>query len=144
MCNGQSITVNGKTYNQSNPRGLELIKGAGQNGCDSTVRIDLTFRSEIKEIIRTDLCQGDTLKIGNRQYYDNNLVSLDTLFGGAQGGCDSIVDVQVNLINTPNGRLDTTLCIGESILINGTLYNESNRNGFEKLKFPMELVAIHW
>ncbi|MBK8644702.1 MAG: gliding motility-associated C-terminal domain-containing protein [Saprospiraceae bacterium] len=136
LCNGQSITVNGKTYNQSNPRGLELIKGAGQNGCDSTVRIDLTFRSEIKEIIRTDLCQGDTLKIGNRKYYDNNLVSLDTLFGGAQGGCDSIVDVQVNLINTPNGRLDTTLCIGESILINGTLYNESNRNGFEKIKVP--------
>lgn len=134
LCNNESITINGRIYNSSNPKGVELIKAGGQYGCDSIVNVDLSFQSEVKEIIRTDLCQGDTLTIGNKRYYENNLTSLDTIFGGAGGGCDSIVDVQVMLIRTPIGRLDTSLCTGETVVINGAIYDESHPSGFERIK----------
>ncbi len=38
---GYSVVVNGTTYNESNPTGMETLAAA--NGCDSVVTINLVF-----------------------------------------------------------------------------------------------------
>ncbi len=43
ICNGDSIVVNGTTYNASNPNGTEVFSNIGPNACDSTVVINLTI-----------------------------------------------------------------------------------------------------
>jgi hypothetical protein len=46
ICNGDSIVINGTTYNASNPSGTEVFT-VGPNNCDSTVRINLNVLAAI-------------------------------------------------------------------------------------------------
>jgi hypothetical protein len=60
LCPGASVVINGKTYNDQNRIGYELLPNAGINGCDSLVQINVTFRElwvylgEDTEIIKGD------------------------------------------------------------------------------------------
>ena len=45
ICDGDSIVINGTTYNSSNPSGTEVITNIGPNNCDSTVTVNLTVNS---------------------------------------------------------------------------------------------------
>lgn len=47
VCYGDSIIVNGTTYNASNIAGIEVFTGIGSNSCDSTVIVELTILPEI-------------------------------------------------------------------------------------------------
>ncbi|MDX2134822.1 MAG: gliding motility-associated C-terminal domain-containing protein [Saprospiraceae bacterium] len=43
LCPGDMLTVNGTTYDQNNPNGLETMPGASFLGCDSLILVDLQF-----------------------------------------------------------------------------------------------------
>jgi len=43
LCMGESITVNGIRYDESNPTGRDTIAGGGQYGCDSIIQVDLVY-----------------------------------------------------------------------------------------------------
>ena len=43
LCTGSFLNINGTTYDQDNPRGIEILTGAASNGCDSLIEIDLRF-----------------------------------------------------------------------------------------------------
>lgn len=43
ICTNESVTVNGTVYDFNNPSGTEVIANGSQNGCDSTVNVNLNF-----------------------------------------------------------------------------------------------------
>jgi gliding motility-associated-like protein len=43
LCPGASVTVNGEVFNQGRTAGVVLLPNAGANGCDSLVRVQVSF-----------------------------------------------------------------------------------------------------
>lgn len=43
LCRGDAVIVNGKLYNEDNPRDSVLLPGAASGGCDSLIVIDLSY-----------------------------------------------------------------------------------------------------
>ena len=120
LCQGQSLTVNGVNYALS---GLYSDTIAYANsGCDSIqFVIDLQIDSFIVETTDTTLCEGQNLTV-NGVIYDSTGVYYDTLTH-ANSTCDSIqfvVDLHIDMMSTAN--IDTTICQGDSIVINGVSY----------------------
>ena len=55
ICNGDSIVINGTTYNTTNPTGTEVFTNIGPNNCDSTVTVNITVQSAIDvSVTQTD------------------------------------------------------------------------------------------
>lgn len=131
LCYGESIVVNGTTYDENNPTGTEIYPNIGTNGCDSTVTISLSFSSQISSNISGGLCDGESIDVNGTTYDAANPSGTETFIGGGVNGCDSVV--YINLIPIPpiTGTEASTLCDGESIVVNGTTYDASNSTGTE-------------
>jgi gliding motility-associated-like protein len=100
---GQSITKAG-TYIQR----LEQ-----QQECDSLIRLELTIRPRIEELVQITFCEGDTLEFLGRTFTESTTfaVSYQT-----PGGCDSLVTYQI--VREPIVFLeayDTEICLGSSV-----------------------------
>jgi gliding motility-associated-like protein len=129
LCFGQSVQVNGVTYDESNPSGVEVLAGQAVGGCDSIVEVDLAFSDAAYNDIQERLCAGDFLEINGIRYDASNLSGVDTIPRGSVAGCDSIIRVSVSYLPVSQGRVMDTLCPGESVRIGGEIFTESNPTG---------------
>ena len=120
ICQGQSLTVNGVTYttigNYADTAFYVL------SGCDSIQYIiNLQIDSFVLDNIDTAICQGQTLTVNNVVYTASGNYN-DTAFYAS--GCDSIqyvINLQIDSFLVVN--IDTTICEGQSITVNGNIYN---------------------
>ncbi|MDG2154097.1 MAG: hypothetical protein P8K10_09215, partial [Crocinitomicaceae bacterium] len=108
---GYSVVVNGATYDEGNPSGIEVLSNA--NGCDSTVTIDLTFNNFNNCSETYTGCSGDgySVVVNGFIYDESNPSGTETLSNS--NGCDSTVtiDLTFNIIN--NGAETYTGCTGD-------------------------------
>ncbi|NNE30589.1 MAG: hypothetical protein HKN16_13195, partial [Saprospiraceae bacterium] len=129
LCPGEAETINGTLYNASNPIGTEIL--VASNGCDSTVNVSLSFHSPISTNYSNELCSGSSETINGTIYDEGNPTGSEIFT--SQNGCDSTVNITLTFVGQIELTYDPTFCPGESELINGTLYNESNPTGSETL-----------
>ena len=134
LCTGGSITVNGTVYNETNPTGTEVLLNASINGCDSTVFVNLTFNSVVVNNITETLCPGESITVNGNIYNAANPSGTESFPGGSYLGCDSLVNIALSFYSPSDFDLEETLCAGESITVNGTVYNQANPNGMEILQ----------
>ena len=127
LCNGESVTINGTTYNGTNNNGSEIFTAI--SGCDSIVNITITELNAIVNNFDTTLCFGQNVEI-NGIVYDGANPNGTEIFT-ASTGCDSTLNITITELNEITNNFDTTLCYGDSIIINGTTYDGSNPNGTE-------------
>lgn len=93
------------------------------NGCDSVVRINLKVFPHLKDTLRRQICQGDTVRIGKSKYFQTGNY-FDLL--KAKNGCDSASIwsfIEVKTTITVNLKKD--ICQGESFSFNGKVYTVS-------------------
>ena len=137
-CNGDgySVTVNGTTYDEGNPTGIETIVGGNYLGCDSIVNVGLAFDSEITNSIIETICDAEVMIINGTTYGFNNPSGVETIIGGSVGGCDSIINVDLNFYPQVLASLsqDAFICPGDEvplsfILEGGTTYDVIYNNG---------------
>ncbi len=64
--------------------------------------------------ISFDLCQGDTIVMGDSLLTTNGLHPIHLL---SEIGCDSLVNVNINLLPIPFVQLDSTICRGDTAQI---------------------------
>ncbi|MFN7115153.1 MAG: gliding motility-associated C-terminal domain-containing protein [Saprospiraceae bacterium] len=133
LCEGDSIIVNGKVYNQAKPSGTELIPGSSINSCDSIINVQLTFLEIARTNIDTTLCPGESLVVNGTTYNANRTVGTEIIQGGAANGCDSIVEVRLQFFAPAVFELNPTICATDSIIVNGNVYNRATPSGTEKL-----------
>ncbi len=93
LCPGDFREVNGTTYDQSNPNGTEILQA--NNGCDSTVVIDLSYLPDTP-ITEETLTFCDSIFVIDEWIYQAGLV-IDTL--SDINGCDSTINTTVELGN---------------------------------------------
>jgi len=127
---GNSIIVNGTTYNESNPSGTEYILGG--SGCVETiVTVDLIFAPASFSNESYVGCQGDgySVTVDTSTYDESNPMGVDTLVN--MNGCDSIVTTMLVFNTVYHDTISYLGCTGDSfsIVFDSVLYNELNPAG---------------
>ncbi len=120
LCNGENLSVGMSSYNASGPFSQTLTSYLG---CDSTVSGVLTILDPIETIFDETLCFGEELTVGTTIY--NTSGSINEIIPSFNG-CDSTVIGSIIIQPQIVTQLDTTLCFGESLEVNGTVYDQTN------------------
>lgn len=116
VCVGGSTTINGVAYTGSTDLNLQSA-----NGCDSIIHIVIDTLPQIEGNIALSFCAdaGPQLILG--QTFDRDTSELITFIGQAANGCDSVAMVDLSFSDVARGRLDTMICVGNSIDIDGEI-----------------------
>ena len=134
-CSDTSFTIEGEVFDIDNPTGMFDLPMGSYLGCDSTIIIDLDFYPEVETNINMTLCTGDTFEAGGVIFDEVTPIGTVIVEDGTINGCDSTINVVLLFNDVITANLDTTLCQGESFLINTTTYGADNLMGTEI--FPM-------
>ena len=112
ICNGESIVVNGTTYNATNPTGTEVFNNIGPNGCDSTVTINLNVLTALTGSVTNTVCNGDSIVVNGTTYNAVNSSGTEMFTNIGPNNCDSTVTVNItvqNVIDVSVTQTDETL-----------------------------------
>lgn len=118
ICSGDEIIINGITYEESGDYEQHLQSAIG---CDSLLNIALIVEAANEGQLTEAVCDGNSIQV-NQVFYDTageyiqNLISVN--------GCDSILNITVNILPTYEISESYILGAGSSININGTSYSE--------------------
>lgn len=97
-----------------------LIKGFG--GCvvnDQCKKIDIKVFKDSLVYQYKDLCQGDTIFVGNNAYTFGG-VFIDSL--QSTSGCDSVVVTEISTYPTYNFSVNTQICNGDTVKVGNFNY----------------------
>ena len=131
ICNNGSVVVNGTTYNSGNPTGTEVFTNVGPNNCDSTVTVNLNVLPALTGSVTDVLCDGDSVVVNGTTYNASNLTGTEVFTNVGPNNCDSTVTVNISVLAAKTGTVTTTICDGDSVVVNGTTYNSGNPTGTE-------------
>ena len=119
MCYGDSV-LSGSNYKSIT--GIYYDTLPSIFGCDSVVVTDLTVLDSIPVLLDTlEICAGDSANIGG-SYFDTAGTYYET-YTTAQG-CDSVVEISLEIIPITTDTIPTTICSGDSIQVNGIYYGQ--------------------
>ncbi|MCC6725537.1 MAG: gliding motility-associated C-terminal domain-containing protein, partial [Saprospiraceae bacterium] len=129
LCTGGSLSIGGTVFDTANPSGTVTLANAGANGCDSVVHISLSFNSVVTSSLAQTLCLGESINVNGTIFNENNPAGSVYFLNGSYLGCDSIAEVALSFYPPANGSLEYLLCYGESVSVNGMLFDENNPTG---------------
>lgn len=129
ICSDDFIEVDGVRFDASMPVGDVPFAAGSVFGCDSITFVNLTVRptpdlgNQVEQI-----CRNGTYTLGDMTYDADNLTGTSLLEGASAFGCDSMVNVEVSIIDDIfDYPID--LCANQSIVIGGDTYSASNTMG---------------
>ena len=110
ICSGESLIVNGTTYNSSVTGATEVFTNIGSQACDSIVTINLTVLPTASAVDLITSCHDFTWIDGNT-YINSNNTATHTIIGGAANGCDSLVtlNLTLNTIDVSTNHNDSSI-----------------------------------
>ncbi len=124
-CNSFTWTNgDGNTYNTSNNTATHTIVAGAANGCDSIITLDLTISNSANSIDTQSTC-GPITWIDGNNYAASNNTATHTIVGGAVGGCDSVITLNLTVNSSVNSTDVQTTC-GPITWIDGNNYAASN------------------
>ena len=120
ICAGDSIVFGDTVIRME---GIYVDSLMTENGCDSIVELEVVVVEKYDEEFDITLCTGDTLFFGGDTVTSTGIY-IDSLL--AHGGCDSIIKARVEFVPFLSRTIDTTLCFGDSLVINGKTYKDAD------------------
>ena len=131
---GYAININNTVYNENNPTGTEILMNTA--GCDSMLMIDLEFLPNTTDTFDYTGCEDDGYSITVNGMVYNETHPTGVEFLPANNGCDSVLTIDLNFQADIIIPVTYNGCFGDgfSIMVNGTLYNESNPVGVEMMQ----------
>ncbi len=94
------------------------------NGCPLVLPVTIpAVEGVVEHTYSEQLCSGEQVVIDGQVFDENNPDGTVLFPGGAANGCDSIVTVRLDFYAPAVGALDTTLCAGQSLTIDGETYS---------------------
>ncbi len=127
ICEGDTLWINNAPYTSTGAF-TEILPGEAANGCDSIINIMLNVLPNSNSFIEAIICDGETYD------FNGTILTTEGIYEStvpASNGCDSLItlDLQVQMAVQENQFFE--LCSGESLTINGTVYDEDNPSGTE-------------
>ena len=120
ICDGDNIQIGDSVFTETGNYSVTLTN---QYGCDSVVNLDLTVNPVDQTDLTETICEGENIQIGDSIFTETGNYSV-TLTN--QYGCDSIINLALNVNQNPNVALgaDTTIYSSDTLILNAG-------NGFE-------------
>ena len=125
---GYEIEIGSGIYNENNLSGSEIL--IASTGCDSIVAVQLEFLSPTSSIFRESICDDDNSEflVGTETFNRDRLTGSVILANSM--GCDSVVEVNIELqasfIETENYQK----CSTEPIMVRDRIYDETTSDTF--------------
>lgn len=121
ICFGRTFTdTHGNVYTTSQSFSDTLQTAAG---CDSIVHYNLTVLPPSTKTIDTSICAGQSIVFNGIAYTTPQTGLLDTFVNAR--GCDSIVTLNIAVMNQLSTTINATICHGRSYTFNGINYTSS-------------------
>lgn len=98
-----------------------------RDSCSFTIEV----LAPLEDSVTTPICYDDTVVVNGTSYYSTNPTGTEVYTGIGPNNCDSTVYVNLNVLPLISDTLDMELCDGDSIVVNGTVYNATNLTGIE-------------
>ncbi len=119
LCTGESITLGEESYSTSGTYQQSFTNAAG---CDSVITIIIEVSDRYEETRDVVLCVGESYQVGSNTYtstgnYTDSLQSKD--------GCDSIIHLNLIVVENIQVELDEQICEGQSFKLGSTTHTES-------------------
>ncbi|MCB0637144.1 MAG: gliding motility-associated C-terminal domain-containing protein, partial [Lewinella sp.] len=119
ICEGQSYTFAGNTYTTG---GTYMATLTAQNGCDSTVTVQLTVDDAINTFVDEQICSGESVTVAGQTFTEGGsyMITLPS-----SGGCDSIINLTVTQVTTVEQNDAETICEGDAYMVGDSTYTVS-------------------
>lgn len=118
ICLGDSVTFANQTFKEEGNYEIHL---PATDGCDSLIKLSLTVLDTARENISKTICEGDSVTIGTQVFKEEGSYPV---FLQAASGCDSLVNLTLNVIQIQRTQISDTICEGESVTIGNQTFNE--------------------
>ncbi len=144
ICTAASYTIGDSTFAET---GLYDVLLVSSDGCDSMVHVDLSVGAAFITNLSETICPGESFVVGNSIY--NTMGSyIDTIASSA--GCDSIIMLDLSIMQAVNMSLDTSICSGETLDFMGNLFTQttteqviiSSAQGCDSIIIDLSLLVI--
>jgi predicted NAD-dependent protein-ADP-ribosyltransferase YbiA (DUF1768 family) len=119
FCTGDSINVNGTTYNKA---GTYTQVYQTTSGCDSTININIKELKKSESQLYYKLCD-DASAVVNGISYSTTGVYTQVLTNKL--GCDSTLTITIEKFNKTQSNLSISLCDDETGIVNGIVYDQA-------------------
>ncbi|MCG8328596.1 MAG: gliding motility-associated C-terminal domain-containing protein [Chitinophagales bacterium] len=117
ICDGESVTVGSNTYTTSG--NYEEVMMSIETACDSIVTLNLIVLNVPVTDLVESICDGETYEVGTSDYTLTGIY-VDTLV--AANGCDSIVNLDLTVLDVPETFLTPSICDGEDYEVGTSVY----------------------
>ena len=121
ICQGESYNVDGQPLTIT---GTYPFSYTNSQGCDSTVEVRLIVLDASEEIRDEDICEGDTLTVGGTDMTTTDTYDLMLL---SQYGCDSLITVNLTVLEHTNAVVIDTFCSDTDYTLLGDTYTEGGQ-----------------
>ncbi len=128
ICNGQDVTIGGRSFNRT---GLYTIELKSRAGCDSIIFLDLLQSDTIYRYYSQQICDDNFYTFGDTTLRTSGVYRRSYL---SAVGCDSIEVVDLEVYPTHESYLQESICTGEGYEINGEIFSTSGL-------FQLELLS---
>ena len=119
ICAGDSYNFNGNNLSTTGNYSVTLN---AINGCDSVVNLNLTVLNPASSSLNQNICSGDVFNF-NGVNLSTTGIYYDTL--NAINGCDSLVNLNLTVLNPVSSSLNHNICIGDIYNFNGVNLSSS-------------------
>jgi gliding motility-associated-like protein len=125
ICQGDTFIYQGTTLL---PGESQVFSFSAENGCDSTVLVNVIELDTFFTTIDTMICAGQSL-----QFMGSSLMPGETATFKltTTNGCDSTIFVSVGQLDTFYTLLDTAICAGQTFNYNGTALMPNESQNFQ-------------
>ncbi len=120
ICRGASYVFDGNTYTDA---GQYTATFTSSGGCDSVVTLDLAVIEPVSENITETICEGKEYVFNGNAITDEGNYNATFV---AASGCDSIVTLNLVVVESVITNLSESICEGDSILFKGEFIKLTN------------------
>jgi hypothetical protein len=117
ICPGETYTLGAMAYDQ--PGVYTETFASTVTGCDSMVTLFLNWFDETETFLMDTICEGTDFMLGDSLYSEAG--SYQQVFSDVNG-CDSIVNLELQVINTDTTLLNISICEGGVFTWDGNDY----------------------
>jgi len=117
ICDGDTVMFRNEIYDK---QGEYEFTYQSQTGCDSVVVLDLNVKPVNHTDLNETICSGESVTVGQHVYKYTGIYT-ETLTN--QFGCDSVVTLNLQVMEPIEVVLNQTLCGGDSIEVAGNYYS---------------------
>ncbi|MEZ5026157.1 MAG: PKD domain-containing protein [Chitinophagales bacterium] len=135
ICTGNSTTIGNHVYNTT---GTYMDTMRTSFGCDSIITLHLLVTDTIVENLNQTICAGDVFSIQQQTFTQEGDYKI---YLQAVGGCDSLINLHLNVIDTAKANISRSICEGDSVTIANQIFktegnyiiNLNSANGCDSL-----------